>query len=412
MGIRSFVKNLLEKRNLSASDPRAWTDLSGLQETAAGVSVSHDKALTLSAVYAAIRAPVEDLAAMPLLTYRRAANGDRMRDDSHYLFKLLHDSPNDYMTSQDFREALGGQVELRGNAYAEIERDGSGRPVKLWPLRADSVQPMIGANGTLFYQISSGANQRQNKPGGVMLPQRLVLHLHGWSSNGIVGYDPIAIHRETVAHGLALQEFGSRFFGNGSRPGGILVHPGKLNDQSRKNLRESWEIAHRGLTQSHRVAVLEEGIKWEQVGIAPENAQYIESRKFTVSDAARIWRIPPHMIGDLDRATFSNIEQQALEYVSYSLIPRAKRWENRISFSLLSDEQSSVFVEHQFAGVLRGDIKTRFDAYAIARQWGWMSANDIRRLENMNALGSEGDIYLSPLNMIPAGTEEKANNDA
>lgn len=405
MGWWQRIKARFAQRDMSPSDPRAWTSFSGLaEETSAGVKVDHDRALGLAEIYSAIRACSEDLAAMPLLTYRRGADGSRKREDDHITAALLEDSPNPYMTGQDLREALGGQVELRGNAYAEIERNGAGRPVRLWPLRADRTEPFLGDKGGLYYRVGWGGGIRQNEPGGIILPARLVLHLHGFSSNGIMGYDPIALHREGIGNALALQEYGARFFGNGSRPGGVLSHPGKVSPEAKKAMKESWELTQGGLKQSHRVALLEEGVTWTAIGISPEHAQFIESKKLKVSDAARIWRYPSHMLGDLERSTDNNIEQQALEYVIYTLLPRAKRIEGRVRLSLLAEnERRSVFVEHLFAGLLRGDLKARYEAYQIARQGGWLSVNDIRRLENMNSIGPEGDIYLSPLNMVPAG---------
>lgn len=401
MGLISRFLKLFERRDLSVTDDRAWGV--GSMDTAAGTTVDHDKAVGLSEIFAAVKNCAEDLAALPFPTYRRGPDGSRERIDDHYTQELLEDAPNPYMTGQEMREALQGQVELRGNAYAEIERDGAGRPVRLWPLRADCVEPFMSPEGALFYAVRWHREDPKTRPEGRILPARLVWHLHGFGSTGLMGCDPITTHREGIGHALAMQEYGARFFRNGSRPGGVLQHPGKPSPEARKNLRESWELAHSGLQQAHRVALLEEGITWQQVSIAPENAQYIESRKMKVSDAARIWRYPAHMLGDMSASTNNNIEQQALEYVSYTLLPRAKRIEGRVRLSLLADtERRSVFVEHLFAGLLRGDAKTRFEAYSLGRQWGWLSVNDIRRLENMNSIGPDGDIYLSPLNMVPA----------
>ena len=397
MGILSRI---FERRDMSPADPRAWGGV-GL-DTSSGVRVDHDRAIGLAEVYAAFRAVSEDLGALPLPAYARQQDGSRRRADEHWIAELVDDQPNPLMSSQEWRESMQGQAELRGNSYSEIERNGAGRPLALWPLRTDRTEPFVGAQGGLYYRI--GHSGRQAGAGGVILPARNVLHLRGFSSNGLIGYDPIQVHREGIGHALALQEFGSRFFGNGSRPGGILTHPGRLKDDTKKKMRESWELAHKGLAQSHRVAILEEGVKWEAVGFSPEAGQYIESKKLKASDAAKIWRIPPHIIGDLDRATFSNIEQQALEYVIYSLLPRAKRFEKRIRLSLLDDrERRTVFVEHLFEGLLRGDVKARYEAYALARQWGWMCVDDIRRLENMSPLpNGQGQIYISPMNMMPA----------
>ena len=377
-------------------DPK-WGRVLGLgggSETSAGVEVTPDSSLTYSAVFACVRVIAEDVASLSLLLYRRLARG-KERAVEHPLYRLLHDMPNPEMTSQELRETLTGHVALWGNGYAEIERDRGGRVMGLWPLRPDRVR-VRRREGRLVYEVRVGGET-------VVLDGSRVMHLRGLGSNGIVGYSPVALQRNAVGLGLATEEFGARFFANGARPGVVLTHPGQLSVEGRENLRSSWSRQHEGLSRAHRVAVLEEGMTITQIGIPPEDAQFLETRRFQALEVARIFRVPPHMIGDLERATFSNIEHQAIQYVDGTLLPWLRRWEMRIGADLLSEgERGTLFAEHLVDGKLRGDTVTRYQAYMTGRQGGWLSVNDIRERENMNPVEG-GDEYLQPLNMTPAG---------
>jgi len=238
----------------------------------------------------------------------------------------------------------------------------------------------------------------------VTLPATKVLHLRGLGSNGLIGFSPIMLMAEMVGLGIASQEYAARFFSNDGTPGGVMETDKKLSDPAYKRLSESWNVNHGGLSNRHRMAILEEGIKWHQIGIAPEQAQLLESRKFSVVEVARMFNVPAHKLKDLERATYSNIEQQSIEFVQDAIRPRCVRWEQRLMSALLSDEEraSGVVIEHQIDGLLRGDFKTRMDGYAVGRNGGWLSVNDIRRLENFNRIDN-GDIYLQPVNYIEAG---------
>lgn len=372
----------------------------GGYDTAAGVTVTPARGLQYAAVYAAVRVLSEGVAMLPLVLYERLQPRGKQRAPGHSLYPILHDAPNPEMTAFEFRETMMGHLVLWGNAYAEIEYDRAGRVMGLWPLRPDKMK-VKRKDKRLVYEYTL-PNGRLAEP--ALQPDQ-VFHVRGLGSNGIVGYSPITLARQSIGLGLATEEFGSRFFGNGARPGVVLEHPGKLGDEAYGRLKTSWAGRHQGLKNAHRVAILEEGMGVKEVGIPPEDAQFLETRKFQVTEIARIYRIPPHMLADLERATFSNIEHLGIEFVTHSLGPWLKRWEQRIGLSLLTEAERQVyFAEHLVAALLRGDIKSRYEAYAVGRNWGWMSADDVRELENMNPLpNGEGGVYLQPLNMVDAG---------
>ena len=405
-----FLEGLFEQRATKGGsfhvreEPPGWIESGYGWDTATGVNVTPANALETGAVYACVRVLSESLSSLPLLLYRRQADGGKRRAANHYLYPLLHNAPNSEMTSMEFREVLMGHLLTWGNAYAEIEIDRAGRVQALWPLRPDCMRVVRTAEGELVYIY------RLPKPDPITgewekrLSAWQVFHLRGLGSNGIIGYSPVQLQRLGIGLARATEEFGGRFFGNDARPGGVLEHPGKLSDEAHKRLRESWVARHQGLERSHRLAILEEGMKFEQIGLPPEDAQFLETRKFQRSEIAGWFRVPPHKIGDLERATFSNIEHQSIEFVTDSLRPWLVRWEQRIFVQLLTArEQGEYFAEFLVDALLRGDIQSRYTAYATARQNGWMSANDVRTLENMNPIPG-GDVYLIPLNMVPAGT--------
>jgi HK97 family phage portal protein len=397
--VSGFLAGLFEQRFHVSQTPPGWVKKLGGWDTATGVDVTPDKALQVAAVFACVRILAETVASLPLPIYRRLGNGGKARAPDHYLYPILHDQPNPEMTSFSFRETMMGHVATWGNAYAEIEFNQGGGINALWPLRPDRMRvKREGGRLQYLYRVP-------DKVGGqeITLEMERIFHVRGLSNNGIVGYSPIQLARQSVGLALAAEEFGGRFFGNDARPGVILEHPGKLSEEAHKRLRESWESRHGGLDKSHRVAILEEGLQVHEIGLPPGDAQFLETRKYQRSEIASIFRMPPHMIGDLERATFSNIEQQSLEFVIYTLWPWLVRWEQEIKRCLFTPiEARMYFAEFLVEGLLRGDIQSRYQAYATGRQWGWMSANDVRRLENMNPIEG-GDAYLVPLNMIPAG---------
>lgn len=383
---------LLEKRAIDYN-PDIWGRHA--QPTAAGVSVTPQNSLECLAVFACIRVLSESISSLPLILYERLQPKGKQRATNHNLYPILHDLPNPEMTSMELRETLVGHQCGWGNAYAEIEYTNGGKIKGLWPLRPDKTKPKR-VNGQMVYMVDMPTGQT------VGLPFSRVMHIKGLGYDGMMGYSPITLARQAIGLSLATEEFGARFFGNGAKPGAVLEHPGKLSDPAEKRLKASWEMMHKGLENSHRVAILEEGMKLHQIGIPPEEAQFLETRKFQKAEIAALYRVPPHLINDLEHATFSNIEHLSLEFVMFSLMPWFVRWEQAIYRDLLTQpERLTYFAQHLVAGLLRGDLASRYAAYAVGRQNGWLSANDIRELEDMNPIEG-GDMYLVPLNMVPA----------
>lgn len=360
--------------------------------TTSGKTVNEKTALQTTAVYACVRILSETLASLPLQVYRHTESGKEKAIDTS-LYRLLHDEPNPEMTSFVFRETLMSHLLLWGNAYAQIIRDGRGKVIALYPLLPDKIDIDRTTSGELFYEY-------QSDKGSFILRKEDVLHIPGLGFDGIKGQSPIAMAKNAIGMAIATEEYGAKFFSNGANPGGVLEHPGVVKDP--KRVRDSWNDVYQGSSNAHRVAVLEEGMKFTPIGIPPEQAQFLETRKFQINEIARIFRIPPHMIGDLEKSSFSNIEQQSLEFVKYTLDPWVVRWEMTLKKALLtSTEKEEYFIKFNVDGLLRGDYQSRMNGYSVGRQNGWLSANDIRELEDLNripeALG--GDLYLINGNM-------------
>ena len=352
-----------------------------------------------TAVYACVRILAETLAALPLQLYRYTPGGkERVYD--HPLYHLLHDEPNPEMTSFIFRETLMSHLLIWGNAYAQIIRDRLGRVQGLYPLRPDKMTVCRDDRGKIFYLYTKTGDENPNiKPyGQVALQKEEVLHIPGLGFDGLVGYSPIAMARNAVGMTMACEEYGASFFANGASPSGVLEHPGVLKDPAK--VRDSWNAVYRGTGNAHKVAVLEEGMKYEQIGVPPEEAQFLESRKYSVTEIARIFGVPPHMIADLEHATFSNIESQDINFAKHSIMPECVNWEQELMRKLIRDDEHDRYeIEFVMDGLVRGDIESRYKAYAIGRQWGFLNANDIRAKENMNSVDGGETIYV-PLNMI------------
>ena len=365
--------------------------------TSAGKPVNEHTAMQMTAVYSCVRILSETLAGLPLHVYKYNDNGGKEKHLTHPLYKLLHDEPNPEMTSFAFRETLMSHLLLWGNAYAQIIRNAHGEVLSLYPLMPNKMTVDRDSNGRLFYlyQRSSEDVPSLGKDSQVYLAPADVLHIPGLGFDGLVGYSPIAMAKNAVGLAIATEEYGAKFFANGAAPGGVLEHPGTIKDPQK--VKESWNAAYQGSANSHKVAVLEEGMKYQPIGISPEQAQFLETRKFQINEIARIFRVPPHMLADLEKSSFSNIEQQSLEFVKYTLDPWVVRWEQSMCRALLSDsEKPTVFIKFNVDGLLRGDYASRMSGYATARQNGWMSANDIRELENLDRIPAElgGDLYL------------------
>ena len=373
-------------------------DPSGMSHS--GVNVDEDTALKISAVYACVKVISETVASLPLKLLKEEENGDMAKARHHPIYSLIADCPNNEMSAFTFREMLMTNLLLWGNAYALIRRNRKGQIVELYPLKSKNME--VGrdaATRAIQYKYTSDSDEAaaQTKT----YRARQILHIPAFSFDGVVGVSPITYAREAMGLSLATEEFGARWFGSGARPGGVLEHPGLLKDPER--LRESWNKVYQGTANSHKIAILEEGLSYKAIGMSPDDSQFLETRQFQLNEICRIFRVPPHMVGDLSRSTFSNIEHQSIDFVVHTIRPWLVRWEQGIMRSLLSSTERTIYKPRfKVEGLLRGDFGSRMQGYAIARQNGWMSADDIRELEDLNKLPPEagGDRYLCNGNMV------------
>jgi HK97 family phage portal protein len=403
LGFRASVEN--PNTPLTASQ---LVDLLDLKETDAGVGVTERTSLRNSVVLACVRVIGETLGTLPLNVFQRLERGKRKATE-HRLYSLLHDAPNPQMSSVTFREAVTAQVLLWGNGYAELQKDKAGRIIAIWPLPSDRTRP-VRVNNDLVYEttvrgpLDDYIFQITNEPvaSGQLRQIRPenVLHVPGLSFNGLVGLSPIQLAKQTLGVSIAAEKFGAKFFANGSRPSGIITHKNVLKPEARENIRKSFQDATTG-DNARAAIVLEEGMQWTALTIPPDEAQFIETRKFQISEIARIFRVPLHLVQDLERSTNNNIEQQAIEFVMHTIRPWAVRWEQELNRKLFFGTQ--FFAEHGLEGLLRGDFKSRMEGYAVMRNIGMASVNDLRELESWNPIAEEdgGDVYLAPLNMVP-----------
>lgn len=406
MRLRGLLSRLLRPRASQQFEQVLREYMRGTQ-SATGIGITEESAMRAAAVYACVRVISETVASLPLHVYQRKDERSKVRAYSHPLYRLLHDRPNSWQTSFEFREMLQSHLCLRGRAFAYINRDTDGNVRELIPLHPDHVTVEQLPDYSLVYRVDRSHLRREP----VVLGQSQILHLRGLSSDGVDGRSVIGDAREALGLALATQEYGARFFRNDATPGVVLVHPTRLSPEAQKRLEISWNEAHAGSGSARRTAVLEEGMKIERLSMTAEDAQFLETRKFSRSEIAGLFRVPPHMIGDLEKATFSNIEHQAIDFVVHCIRPWLVRWEQALSRDLFL-APVLYFAEFNVDGLLRGDIRSRYEAYAIGRQWGWLSRNDIREKENMNPIEG-GDDYLTPLNMASgtsqAPQQEKAN---
>ena len=377
----------------------SYSFLSGISSS--GSRVNEKTAMQMTAVYSCVRILSETLASLPLHVFEYTDKGTA-KATTHPLYTVLHDEPNKEMTSFIFRETLMTHLLLWGNAYAQIIRNGKGEVMALYPLMPDRMKVDRDNTGQIYYEYLVNDSDATSKGSGtVKLSPTDVLHIPGLGFDGLVGYSPIAVAKNAIGMAIATEEYGAKFFANGATPSGILEHPGTVKNP--EQMRESWTRGFSG-SNTHKVAILEEGMKYTPISISPNEAQFLETRKFQLNEIARIFRVPPHMVGDLEKSSFSNIEQQSLEFVKYTLDPWVSRWEQAITRRLLKeDEKKKYYVKFNVDGLLRGDYQSRMSGYATARQNGWMSANDIRALENLDLISKEdgGDLYLINGNMLP-----------
>ena len=351
--------------------------------TTSGKSVNEKTAMQTTVVYACVRILAETIASLPLNVYQYTDKGKEKAVD-HQIYSLLHDEPNPEMTSFVFRETLMSHLLLWGNAYAQIIRDGRGNILALYPLLPDRMVVDRNSVGELFYEY-------RKDTGYVILRPEDVLHIPGLGFDGLVGYSPIAMAKNAIGMAIATEEYGAKFFANGANPGGVLEHPGVVKDPAR--IRESWNAVYQGTGNAHRVAVLEEGMKFQSIGIPPEQAQFLETRKFQTEEICRIFRVPPHLVANLDKATFSNIEHQSISFVVHTIRPWLVRLEQGLNKALLkSSEKGRYFVGFVVERPIARRLCVEDAGYAVGIQNGFLSPNDVRALENMNAI-EHGDIY-------------------
>ena len=370
--------------------------------TASDVTVDPERALQIAAVYSCVRVLSESAGMLPVALYERTSDS-RRRLDGHPVAHLLTVAPNPNMDASEFWRTVVAWMCIRGNAYVFIERNGAGAPVALWPLSPNSVAVKRSESGRLVYEVKSDQLiDYVPLPGGTgQVQSESMLHYRAFGT-GPEGLSPVGMAREQVGTSYAAMRYVGGFFSRDASPGGVVSVDGELTDTQYDRLTAQWKSLHEGFDRSHRLALLEGGAKWETTTLSPVDAAFLETYKMTRSDIAGIFGVPPHMIGDVDRSTSwgSGIEQQSMGYVIYSLMPYLNRLERASAAKLLGEHE---YLKFNTNALVRGDITARYAAYAQGRNWGWLSANDIRRLEDQEPLGAEGDVYLQPLNMVPAG---------
>ena len=385
MGIFSGLFKSRDKPTNSYDSP-SYTYFFGRSN--AGKRVTDRTALQHIAVYACVRVLSEAIAQLPLHVYKYNDKG-KERVPQHPLYFLLHDQPNPEMTSFVFRETLMSHLLIYGNAYAQIIRNGRGDVIGLYPLMPNKMKVDRDEKNRLIYIYSryDEANPNLKEQGDIVLYADEVLHIPGLGYDGLVGYSPIALAKNAIGISIACEDYGASFFGNNANPSGVLEHPGVIKNPDK--LRDAWHRAYGG-RNAHKVAVLEEGVKFTPISIPNNEAQFLETRKFQIEEIARMYRVPLHMIGDLDHATFSNVEHLSLDFVKYSLDPWIVRWEQGLQKALLSDsEKGQYFIKFNVDGLLRGDYASRMQGYSIGIQNGFLCPNDVRELEDMNLIHEE-----------------------
>lgn len=366
-----------------------------------GVNVDENTALTYSACWAAVNRISSTIASLPCLTYQsdsKSVGGSRQKADRHPVAPLLRWAPNPEMSSMSFFETVIAHMLTWGNGYAEIELTGAGQPYALWPIAPNRVKvERDKVSRQLIYKVRRGENSSSRED--VLQPFQM-LHLAGLGFDGVVGYSVIRMARESMGLGMAAEQFGQAFFGNGASAAGMLSHPSQLGDDARTRLRQDWERLHRGPGNAGRVAVLEEGMTYTPLSIPPDDAQFLQTRQFQVSEVARWYGIPAHLIGDLTRSTNNNIEQQGEEFLMYCLRPWLVRIELELRRKLLSpaDLADGYFQEFDTRELLRGATADRFTAWGKAITDGWMSVNEVRHEENLAPVVG-GELYRFPLNV-------------
>jgi len=375
-----------------------------MPRSSSGVAITETSAMTVSAVYAAVRVIAETIAQLEWEVYERQDDSNIERYD-HPLRLLLDQEPNAEMTAFSWRVAMMTSFYLHGNMVAEIERNRGGRPVSLWWIHPARVAMKRDSTRRIYYEVTDehGLNP-------VPLDPIDVYHVPLMAADGIVGKGLVQRARDSFGLTLGMEQYSGSSFANGARPGGILKHPGKLTTDARRNIRDEWDAMHRGADKAGRIAVLQEGMEFQAMQMSAVDAQLLEQRQFQISEVARWFNIPPHLLRDLSRATFGNIEHQSIEYKTYTIRPLAVAMQQEAHRKLFSqNEKPTYFTELDLDDLSLADLKSRYDAYAVARQNGWMSANEIRDREGMNPIPTDdGDAYLINGNMVPLTTAMQA----
>ena len=399
----SLLTRYFEQRgvvNLTHPRDPALAELFGARDASSGVQVNERTAVGWTALSSGVRLKSETIASLPIDVLRRLEPRGRKPLPSHPVAALLA-HPNPEMTSFEFRDLMGSQMYWWGNAYAQIIWDARGIPVELWPLSADRVTIDRDLFGNLIYRISLPSEPFAQARSSATLPADEVLHIRGWTRYGLLGERMTKVYREAIGLGLVTELFGSLFFGQGANAGGFFEHPAQLSVEAQGRLLKQKENQASGVARAHRLFVLEEGMKFHQMTIEPDKAQFLGLRKFQVTEASRMIRVPPHFLYDLERATFSNIEHQAIEFVTYSMAPDAVRWEQRLGMQLLGPkDRVSTYIKFNMNALLRGDMAARMQFYATGIQHGIFSPNDAREYEDLNPVAG-GDTYLAPTNLTP-----------
>ena len=394
MAITDFITNLFTRTNKKKEERGLSFDSIFPNST----TIDNDKALTLTAVWCAIRLLSESVSSLPCSVYTKQPNGDKLEDSKNRIYDLIKYRPNNYQNKITFFEYIMMSICTDGNSYVQIVRDGSGRPSQLIPISPDTVDVVIN-DGELFYQIDSVG----------ILDSADVLHFKTLTDNGIDGISPIDQCKKALSWGLNVEEFGSTFFKNGAKPSSVLSTDRALSEQAIERLKNSFKNTYSQLKNSNSTIILEEGLTFKPISISPDQAQFISSRQFSIEEVARIFNIPPHMLKDLSKSSFNNIEMQSQEFVTYTLMPYITRIENEMNYKLFrTNEVGKTFIEFNVNALLRGDVKSRNEAYKTAITNGYMSINEVRQKENLNSIEG-GDKHFMQMNMT---TIEKIGEDA
>lgn len=408
MGLFNKIFRSKTEKRTTFRNPAQWFSdwLTGGGESSAGVNVNESNSLKYTPFWAAVRIISGTLGSLPIHVYRKINEKENEKYSSHPVYKLLHDRPNDYIDAVTFLETRQAHVLGYGNCYAEIQRDGRGNPLALWPLMPDKTRRMITDSGVFYYEVTLPTG------GKVNIPDYNVLHIKGLGFDGYTGYNVVQMHKEALGYGMAVKKFGAKFFANGCNVSGVFEHPKELSQEAYDRLDKSLREKYTGLTNAQRTLILEEDMKFKQTGIEPEKAQALEVQKWTVDDCSRIFQIPPHMLASMEFSKYNNIEQLELEFYKRTMLYWFRKWECELKYKLFgTSERDKFFVKFNIDALLRGDIKSRMEAHEIGIRSSILSPDEAREKEDMNPIpDGKGKIFLQPLANGPLGTEPKSKD--